>query len=65
MLHVENLHATVADMPILKGLTLAVNAAEAPAVMGPNGARKPFLEGIAAGTREVDSIIRLNRASAP
>jgi Fe-S cluster assembly ATP-binding protein len=51
MLHIENLHATVAGKPILKGLSLSVNAGEVHAIMGPNGAGKSTL-GYVLGGRE-------------
>jgi len=49
MLTIENLHATVADKPILKGLSLSINAGEIHAIMGPNGAGKSTLSYVLGG----------------
>ncbi|MCW0198330.1 Fe-S cluster assembly ATPase SufC [Sphingopyxis sp.] len=49
MLKIDNLHATVADKPILKGLSLAINAGEIHAIMGPNGAGKSTLAYVLGG----------------
>lgn len=49
MLQINNLHATVADKPILKGLSLSINAGEIHAIMGPNGAGKSTLSYVLGG----------------
>src|SRR3569833_3667700 len=49
MLSIKDLHVSVADKPILKGLSLDVPAGEVHAVMGPNGAGKSTLSYTLAG----------------
>ncbi len=49
MLKIENLHASVGDKPIIKGLSLDVPAGEVHAIMGPNGAGKSTLSYILTG----------------
>ena len=49
MLQITNLHAEVDGKPILKGLSLAINAGEIHAIMGPNGAGKSTLGYVLSG----------------
>src|SRR5699024_8691134 len=49
MLQIENLHASVEDKHILKGLSLNVKPGEVNAIMGPNGSGKSTLTNVLAG----------------
>ena len=49
MLKIDNLHAEIDGKPILKGLSLEVNAGEVHAIMGPNGAGKSTLAYVLGG----------------